>query len=83
MIRRSFLFPKTLTSNPVSCNGENRLSCAEMVADLRDRQHWNKHEKPYLCNLPGCPNPPKKRKFARRDGLERHQRTVRHVVPPT
>ncbi|KAH7157717.1 hypothetical protein B0J13DRAFT_177461 [Dactylonectria estremocensis] len=41
-------------------------------------QHCNKHRKPWHCEVPGCPNPPKKRKFARRDGLERHKATVRH-----
>jgi hypothetical protein len=43
-------------------------------------QHCNKHRKPYRCNLDGCPNPVKKRRFARRDGLERHQRMVAHAV---
>ncbi|CZS80103.1 unnamed protein product [Fusarium graminearum] len=36
--------------------------------------------KPWRCDVPGCPNPPKKRKFARRDGLERHKLTVKHRV---
>ncbi|KAJ4234393.1 hypothetical protein FSOLCH5_004097 [Fusarium solani] len=43
-------------------------------------QHCNKHRKPWRCDVPGCPNPPKKRKFARRDGLERHKATVKHRV---
>lgn len=43
-------------------------------------QHCNKHRKPWRCDIPGCPNPPKKRKFARRDGLERHKATVKHRV---
>lgn len=43
-------------------------------------QHCNKHRKPYRCNLQGCPNQPKKRRFARRDGLERHQRSVPHLT---
>ncbi|KAI1025906.1 hypothetical protein LB503_006925 [Fusarium chuoi] len=43
-------------------------------------QHCNKHRKPWRCDVPGCPNPPKKRKFARRDGLERHKLTVKHRV---
>jgi hypothetical protein len=43
-------------------------------------QHCNKHRRPWRCELPGCPNPPKKRKFARRDGLERHKLTVKHFV---
>ncbi|PTB55939.1 hypothetical protein M431DRAFT_494382 [Trichoderma harzianum CBS 226.95] len=33
---------------------------------------------PWRCDVPGCPNPPKKRRFARRDGLERHKATVKH-----
>ncbi|KAH6605800.1 hypothetical protein Trco_004953 [Trichoderma cornu-damae] len=41
-------------------------------------QHCNKHRKPWRCDVPGCPNPPKKRRFARRDGLERHKATVKH-----
>jgi hypothetical protein len=45
-------------------------------------QHCNKHRKPYRCTLEGCPNQPKKRKFARRDGLERHQRSVPHLTTP-
>ncbi|VUC21729.1 unnamed protein product [Clonostachys rosea] len=44
------------------------------------RQHCNKHRKPYRCNLAGCPNPVKKRRFARRDGLERHQKHVPHII---
>ncbi|RDA84596.1 hypothetical protein CP532_6045 [Ophiocordyceps camponoti-leonardi (nom. inval.)] len=43
-------------------------------------QHCNKHRKPWRCDIPGCPNPPKKRRFARRDGLERHKTTVKHYV---
>ncbi|POR34632.1 Uncharacterized protein TPAR_05172 [Tolypocladium paradoxum] len=43
-------------------------------------QHCNKHRKPWRCDIPGCPNPPKKRRFARRDGLERHKTTVKHFV---
>ncbi|PHH62489.1 hypothetical protein CDD81_7062 [Ophiocordyceps australis] len=43
-------------------------------------QHCNKHRKPWRCDVPGCPNPPKKRRFARRDGLERHKATVKHSV---
>jgi hypothetical protein len=43
-------------------------------------QHCNKHRKPWRCELPGCPNPPKKRKFARRDGLIRHKNHVKHFV---
>ncbi|KAM4062881.1 hypothetical protein HRG_007700 [Hirsutella rhossiliensis] len=43
-------------------------------------QHCNKHRKPWRCDIPGCPNPPKKRRFARRDGLERHKATVKHYV---
>ncbi|KAH7319747.1 hypothetical protein B0I35DRAFT_219240 [Stachybotrys elegans] len=45
-------------------------------------QHCNKHRKPWKCEKAGCPNPPKKRKFARRDGLMRHIQTVKHY-PPT
>ncbi|KAJ4307799.1 hypothetical protein N0V84_012484 [Fusarium piperis] len=45
-------------------------------------QHCNKHRKPWRCDVPGCPNPPKKRKFARRDGLERHKATVKHRPVP-
>ncbi|OAQ96189.1 hypothetical protein LLEC1_02266 [Akanthomyces lecanii] len=41
-------------------------------------QHCNKHRKPWVCELPHCPNTPKKRRFARRDGLERHKATVKH-----
>ncbi|KAJ6781788.1 hypothetical protein PWT90_10766 [Aphanocladium album] len=41
-------------------------------------QHCNKHRKPWVCDLPNCPNTPKKRRFARRDGLERHKQTVKH-----
>ncbi|RDA91239.1 hypothetical protein CP533_0664 [Ophiocordyceps camponoti-saundersi (nom. inval.)] len=44
-------------------------------------QHCNKHRKPWRCDIPGCPNPPKKRRFARRDGLERHKMTVKHFAP--
>lgn len=44
-------------------------------------QHCNKHRKPFKCEEEHCPNPPKKRKFARRDGLERHKSTVSHVPP--
>lgn len=43
-------------------------------------QHCNKHRKPWRCDIPGCPNPPKKRRFARRDGLERHKTTVKHYA---
>ncbi|KAH7113372.1 hypothetical protein EDB81DRAFT_825388 [Dactylonectria macrodidyma] len=43
-------------------------------------QHCNKHRKPWWCDVPGCPNPPTKRKFARRDGLDRHKATVKHRV---
>ncbi|KAG6304111.1 hypothetical protein E4U09_000020 [Claviceps aff. purpurea] len=43
-------------------------------------QHCNKHRKPWRCDVPGCPNPPKKRRFARRDGLERHKATVKHYM---
>ncbi|PFH57138.1 hypothetical protein XA68_15468 [Ophiocordyceps unilateralis] len=43
-------------------------------------QHCNKHRKPWRCEIPGCPNPPKKRRFARRDGLERHKTTVKHFA---
>ncbi|UNI22672.1 hypothetical protein JDV02_008537 [Purpureocillium takamizusanense] len=43
-------------------------------------QHCNKHRKPWRCDIAGCPNPPKKRRFARRDGLERHKATVKHYV---
>lgn len=43
-------------------------------------QHCNKHRKPWRCDVPGCPNPPKKRRFARRDGLERHKTTVKHYM---
>ncbi|KAK7415782.1 hypothetical protein QQZ08_012247 [Neonectria magnoliae] len=43
-------------------------------------QHCNKHRKPWRCDIPGCPNPPKKRKFARRDGLDRHKATVKHRI---
>ncbi|KAM3549845.1 hypothetical protein MY1884_001276 [Beauveria asiatica] len=41
-------------------------------------QHCNKHRKPWVCDLANCPNTPKKRRFARRDGLERHKQTVKH-----
>ncbi|KAJ3486322.1 hypothetical protein NLG97_g6642 [Lecanicillium saksenae] len=41
-------------------------------------QHCNKHRKPWVCDLAHCPNTPKKRRFARRDGLERHKQTVKH-----
>ncbi|CEJ91020.1 hypothetical protein VHEMI06764 [[Torrubiella] hemipterigena] len=41
-------------------------------------QHLNKHRRPWHCDVPGCPNPPNKRKFARRDGLERHKNSVKH-----
>lgn len=51
---------------------------ASMFANLSCRQHCNKHRKPWRCDVPGCPNPPKKRRFARRDGLERHKATVKH-----
>jgi len=44
-------------------------------------QHCNKHRKPYRCTKEHCPNPPKKRRFARRDGLERHLNTVSHAPP--
>ncbi|KAK4072697.1 uncharacterized protein Triagg1_5742 [Trichoderma aggressivum f. europaeum] len=46
-------------------------------------QHCNKHRKPWRCDVPGCPNPPKKRRFARRDGLERHKATVKHYFMTT
>lgn len=41
-------------------------------------QHCNKHRKPWRCDLPGCPNDVGKRRFARRDGLLRHQKSVKH-----
>ncbi|XWW98597.1 hypothetical protein V2A60_006597 [Cordyceps javanica] len=41
-------------------------------------QHCNKHRKPWVCDLANCPNTLKKRRFARRDGLERHKQTVKH-----
>lgn len=44
-----------------------------------NRQHYNKHRKPWVCELENCPNLPNKRRFARRDGLERHKQTVKHV----
>lgn len=40
--------------------------------------HCNKHRKPWVCTLDNCPNTPKKRRFARRDGLRRHKATVNH-----
>ncbi|KAF4125639.1 hypothetical protein GMORB2_0883 [Geosmithia morbida] len=55
-----------------------------LVAFVRNSaylQHCNKHIKPWRCEKPYCPNPPKKRKFARRDGLERHQTSVSHKPP--
>lgn len=50
------------------------------LTNLSSRQHLNKHRRPWVCELPGCPNPLKKRKFARRDGLERHKATVKHFM---
>ncbi|KAL7924810.1 hypothetical protein ACQKWADRAFT_258307 [Trichoderma austrokoningii] len=62
-----------------------RVPCApaSMFANTTScRQHCNKHRKPWRCDVPGCPNPPKKRRFARRDGLERHKATVKHYFLP-
>ncbi|PTB44200.1 hypothetical protein M441DRAFT_343617 [Trichoderma asperellum CBS 433.97] len=58
--------------------GQVSYAPASMFANLSCRQHCNKHRKPWRCDVPGCPNPPKKRRFARRDGLERHKATVKH-----
>lgn len=44
-------------------------------------QHCNKHKRPFVCELPGCPNPIQRRSFARADGLRRHQDSVSHGVP--
>jgi hypothetical protein len=44
-------------------------------------QHCNKHKRPFVCELPGCPNPIQRRNFARADGLRRHQELVTHGVP--
>lgn len=37
--------------------------------------HMQKHEKPYRCDLPNCPNTTG---FARLDQLERHKQKVKH-----
>ncbi|KAL2844880.1 hypothetical protein BJX68DRAFT_242524 [Aspergillus pseudodeflectus] len=39
------------------------------------RAHLEKHERLYRCDLPRCKN---RKGFARRDQLERHQKTVPH-----
>jgi hypothetical protein len=44
-------------------------------------QHCNKHKRPFVCQLEGCPNPVQRRNFARADGLRRHQELVSHGVP--
>lgn len=50
-----------------------------MKADLDiHRQHRAKHLRPWTCNAPNCTNPEDKRRFARRDGLQRHQDAKGH-----
>lgn len=51
---------------------------AAELTNTDDSQHVNKHRKPYVCNKLGCPNTERKRRFARKDGLDRHQKTVDH-----
>ena len=87
---RNSSFAYVVTADPIQrkhlrdavwrpCPRQRHAICLRLLTK-QNRQHCNKHRKPWRCDIPGCPNPPKKRRFARRDGLERHKTTVKHYV---
>ncbi|KAG6036657.1 hypothetical protein E4U41_005565 [Claviceps citrina] len=73
-----YLCPKGLKCDKGGVDKDGNLVVFDRNSSFA--QHCNKHRKPWRCDVPGCPNPPKKRRFARRDGLERHKTTVKHYL---
>lgn len=54
------------------------ILCASCSLLIRDRAHQDKHERCFLCDIPGCTN---KTGFARIGQLNRHKQIVRHPGP--